>query len=193
MLRPRSSLPASAKPRRRVKLAARWILIPIVLATAFGMIWLFPREAVTRQQALEQKNDPIATDYLRGILKQHPEDIDVRSELVQRALASGNTSFAQELLAPLLDTASPHRLRATVLMADIQEQLLGRMDNGTTEYRRTEDALRSILSSLLASENLNKIDPEWLLAKARRHPPGKNYCYLSITCKINPGARTLLV
>lgn len=187
MLRPRSSLPASAKPRRRVKLAARWILIPIVLATAFGMIWLFPREAVTRQQALEQKNDPIATDYLRGILKQHPEDIDVRSELVQRALASGNTSFAQELLAPLLDTASPHRLRATVLMADIQEQLLGRMDNGTTEYRRTEDALRSILSSLLASENLNKIDPEWLLAKARRHLPEKIIVIYQLLAKSTPG------
>ena len=50
------------------------------------MIWLFPREAVTRQQALEQRNDSIATDYLRGILKQRPEDVDVRSELVQRCI-----------------------------------------------------------------------------------------------------------
>lgn len=151
------------------------------------MIWLFPREAVTRQQALEQRNDSIATDYLRGILKQRPEDVDVRSELVQRALAAGNTSLAQELLAPLLDTASPHRIRAAVLMADIQEQVLSHTNNGTAEYIQTEEALRSTLSSLLATENLNGIDPEWLLTKARRHLKDKITVIYQILANSNAG------
>lgn len=172
MLRPRSNSPASAKLRRRAKLAARWMLVPVVLCAALGMLWLFPREEVTRVQALEQKNDPVATDYLRGLLKQHPDDTEVRSELVERALRAGDTVLAQDLLAPLMQTGNGYRVRAMKHLADILESRLDQNQTDTPDYLRTQIELRNALISLLTPETLADINPEWLLAQTGRHLPG---------------------
>ena len=171
MPRPRSHSAASTELRQRATLATRWIVPPLLLSVALGLIWLFPRGEHTRQQALEQKNDAVATDYLRGVLKQHPDDVEVRSELIQRALSLGNEATALRLLAPLLDAGPEHRIQALLLTEAIEENRLARTTADAPEYASNLASLQKTVAQLLSDIDQPGVNPQWLLGKIRMYLP----------------------
>lgn len=173
MPRPRSHSAASTKLRQRATLATRWIVPPLLLSVVLGLIWLFPRGEHTRQQALEQKNDAVATDYLRGLLKQHPEDIEVRSELIQRALSLGNEAGALSLLAPLREAGPEQRIQALLLTEAIQENHLLRATAGSPEHAEAWVNLQKTFEQLLPDLGQPGVDTQWLLSKIRLYLPNQ--------------------
>lgn len=137
------------------------------------MLWLYPRESVMRSMALEQKHDPVATDYLRGILKQNPGDVEVRSELIQRALSQGEEAMALTLLEPLRTDGPEQQVRAAILIADILENRLRQPKLSETDRSKTLTDLRATLEFLLATPAALQQSPEWLLNKIGQYMPDR--------------------
>lgn len=173
MPRPRSSSPVNAKPRERASLAVRWIVPLIILGVTLGMLWLYPRESVTRAMALEQKNDPVATDYLRGILKQNPGDIEVRSNSSSVPCIRVKKPRRWRCLSALRTDGPEQQVRAAILIADILENRLRQPRLSETDRNKTLAELRATLEFLLSTPAALQQSPEWLLNKTGQYMPDR--------------------
>src|SRR5471030_923719 len=156
MLLPRSIFPASGKPTKRAKLAARWAPPAFLIVVGLGLVWHFPREEKTRQQALELQNDPVATEYLRSILQRHPDDYEVRIEIVRRAMRAGDGSGAISLQSSIHNAPVAQRRQVILLVVDYYENQLNSISRNSPDRAKAMGNLQEALGQALATLNNNE-------------------------------------
>lgn len=171
MLLPRSISPASGKPSQRAKLASRWAPPIFLITIGVGLVWLFPREERTRQQALELQNDPVATEYLRSILQRHPDDNEVRIEIARRAMLAGDGSAAISLQPLMHNAPTAQRRQVVMLVVEFYENQFNSIPQNAPERTKALSTLQAALGQALATLSSNEMDPVWLEDKLQKYSP----------------------
>lgn len=171
MLLPRSISPANGRATHRAKLAARWAPPAFLIVVGLGLVWQFPREEKTRQQALELQNDPVATEYLRSILQRHPNDYEVRIEIVRRALRTGNGEAALSLQEAMKNAPMEQKRQAMMLVVDLYENQLNSTPQNSPAHAKAMSNLQGALGDMLTNLSNDEIDPVWLADRLRKYSP----------------------
>ncbi|KPC52965.1 tetratricopeptide repeat protein [Amantichitinum ursilacus] len=170
---PRSSPNAHVEPQERARLVSRWSIAALVIVVAAGLVFLFPRESITRAAALARPEDALATDYLRSELAHHPNDVEVRQTLVGRYARAGNFAEAQRLLAPM--AANPEtRQQADLARVDLQEAEIATLIPGAPRSAAI-DRMHALIVEVTDSWLQHRVvlKPDWLLAKLTQWAPEK--------------------
>lgn len=171
MLLPRSNSLAKNAPKKRARLAARWVIPVFLIAACASLIILFPREAETRLQALAAHDDLVATEYLRSVLSQHPNDFEVRFELAERAIRAGDKATALALLTRMNEMSRAQKAQAIKLAFGIQEIDLLSHAKSNPNYLSALSELQKILNHALDASDGKNIDSAWLIEKFNIYQP----------------------
>ena len=168
---PRSSPNAQVEPQERARLVSRWSIAGLVIVVAAGLIFLFPRESITRSAALARPDDPLALDYLRSELAHHPADVEIRQTLVHRYARAGNIAEAQRLLKPLADNPET-RHQADLARVDLQEAEIYALTPGADRTAATV-RMRRLLDEIIDGwvKGSVKLDTPWVLQKLTQWEP----------------------
>ncbi|WP_035059566.1 tetratricopeptide repeat protein [Andreprevotia chitinilytica] len=183
--RSRPAAPAN-KPQARIRLASRWSIAALVALVGIGLAYFYPRESLTRSAALSRPDDALATEYLRGELAQHPDDIEVRQELIHRLTRAGRLDDALQLLAPLAKSGD-HPGVAQRASIELQEaRLIGSPAGPAREeaQRQLRDAVLALVRQLAA--NRSDVDIHWLQRTVEAYAPDVAPTFYEIQAKRDP-------
>ena len=139
--------PAHPEPPRQ-RLTSPWTLLGVALAVGVTLVLIFPGRGLLTQSS-RQKPDEVSMSYLSNLVRNEPDNPELRFTLAQKQTELGRIADARAALEPLYNSPNPAvRQRARMTDFKLQMQQMQAQPPNSKERERDTERLRQELVAM---------------------------------------------